>query len=217
MGFLLLQYEFQRANREVNLCNRKTVRINNQLTRATKRIEKMESVFSKEKTALETDWNNRKSTMTQGLSQMAITITNSCGGDPAAAADAFRLQMQNIVIAGVPLASLVSIPASALDTSSAGGDTSKINQIIMSAINSAVGQAQQMINTLVEQAKSIDEATLEAKQDAQLQPLSEKESDIQAEQSLNDTLSTLWEQRRDSAKEKLPQAIENSTGHFGLK
>ena len=99
MGFLLLQYEFQRANREVNLCNRKTVRINNQLTRATKRIEKMESVFSKEKTALETDWNNRKSTMTQGLSQMAITITNSCGGDPAAAANAFRLQMQNIVIA----------------------------------------------------------------------------------------------------------------------
>ena len=217
MGFLLLQYEFQRANREVNLCNRKTVRINNQLTRATKRIEKMESVFSKEKTALETDWNNRKSTMTQGLSQMAITITNTCGGDPTTAAGMFQTQMNNIVIAGVPLSSLVSIPSSALDVSSAGGDTSKINQIIMSAINSAVGQAQQMINTLVEQAKSIDEATLEAKQDAQLQPLSEKESDIQAEQSLNDTLSTLWEQRRDSAKEKLPQAIENSTGHFGLK
>ena len=215
MGFLLLQYEFQRANREVNLCNRKTVRINNQLTRATKRIEKMESVFSKEKTALETDWNNRKSAMTQGLSQLAIQITNGCGGNPSNASAMFAAQMQNIVIAGVPLSSLVSIPT--IDVTSANGDTSKINQMIMSAINTAVGQAQQMINTLVEQAKSIDEASLEAKQDAQLQPLSEKESDLQAEQSLNDTLTSLWEQRRDSAKEKLPQAIENATGHFGLK
>lgn len=214
MGFLLLQYEFQRANREVNLCNRKTVRINNQLTRATKRIEKMESVFSKEKTALETDWNNRKSTMTQGLSQMAINITNSCPGDPTAAAAAFASQMDNIVIAGVPLSSLVSIPTISVKS---GATDSEINQAIMSAINTAVSQAQSMINTLVEQAKSIDEATLEAKQDAQLEPLSEKESDLQAEQSLNDTLTSLWEQRRDSAKEKLPQAIENATGHFGLK
>lgn len=214
MGFLLLQYEFQRANREVNLCNRKTVRINNQLTRATKRIEKMESVFAKEKTALETDWNNRRSAMTQGLSQMAIGITNACGGNPQQAAAMFSQQMQNIVIAGVPLASLVGVPQISV---AQNATQSEINSAIMSAINSAIGQAQQMINTLVEQAKSIDEATLEAKQDAQLAPLSEKEGDIQAEQSLNDTLTSLWEQRKDSAKGKLPQAIENATGHFGLK
>lgn len=214
MGFLLLQYEFQRANREVNLCNRKTVRINNQLTRATKRIEKMESVFAKEKTALETDWNNRRSAMTQGLSQMAIGITNSCGGNAETASSMFATQMQNIVIAGVPLSSLVSLPTITVQE---GATESQMNQAIMSAINTAIGQAQSMINTLVEQAKSIDEATLEAKQDAQLQPLSEKESDIQAEQSLNDTLTEVWTQRRDSAKNKLPDAIENATGHFGLK
>ncbi len=214
MGFLLLQYEFQRANREVNLCNRKTVRINNQLTRATKRIEKMESVFAKEKTALENDWNNRRSAMTQGLSQMAIQITNSCGGNAQTAAAMFSSQMQNIVIAGVPLASLVGVPQISIPQNATA---SEANSAIMSAINSAISQAQQMINTLVEQAKSIDEASLEARQDAQLQPLSEKEGDIQAEQSLNDTLTSLWEQRRDSAKEKLPQAIENATGHFGLK
>ena len=214
MGFLLLQYEFQRANREVNLCHRTKIRANNQLKRATTRCEKMQSVFSKEKTALETDWNNRKSTMTQGLSQMAIGIVNSCGGDPARAVEMFVAQMNSIVIAGVNLSTLVGIPA--INIPSDATESQK-NQAIMSALNAAVSQAQTMINTLVEQAKSIDEATLEAKQDAQLQPLSEKESDLEAEVALNETLTTLWEQRRDAAKEKLPQAIENSTGKFGLK
>lgn len=215
MGFLLLQYEFQRANREVNLCNRKTVRINNQLTRATKRIEKMESVFGKEKSALESDYSRKQSAISQNLSQMAMAITSASGGDPVIAATNFNNQMNSIVIGGVCLGSLVQIGS--IDVSSAGGDSSKINQLIMTAINSAVNNAQQMLSTLIEQAKRLDEAQLENKQDEQLKPLSDKEADIQAEQSLNDTLTTLWTQRRDNAKEKLPQEIENATGHFGLK
>ncbi len=215
MGFLLLQYEFQRANREVNLCNRKTVRINNQLTRATKRIEKMESVFGKEKSALESDYSRKQSAISQNLSQMAMAITSASGGDPVVAATNFNNQMNSIVIGGVCLGSLVQIGS--IDVSSAGGDASKRNQLIMTAINSAINNAQQMLSTLIEQAKRLDEAQLENKQDEQLKPLSDKEADIQAEQSLNDTLTTLWTQRRDNAKEKLPQEIENATGHFGLK
>lgn len=215
MGFLLLQYEFQRANREVNLCNRKTVRINNQLTRATKRIEKMESVFGKEKSALESDYSRKQSAISQNLSQMAMAITSASGGDPAVAAANFNNQMNSIVIGGVCLGSLVQIGS--IDVSSAGDDSTKRNQLIMTAINSAINNAQQMLSTLIEQAKRLDEAQLENKQDEQLKPLSDKEADIQAEQSLNDTLTTLWTQRRDNAKEKLPQEIENATGHFGLK
>ena len=215
MGFLLLQYEFQRANREVNLCNRKTVRINNQLTRATKRIEKMESVFGKEKSALDADYSRKQSAISQNLSQMAMAITSVSGGDPVAAATNFNNQMNSIVIGGVCLGSLVQIGS--IDVSSAGSDSSKKNQLIMTAINSAINNAQQMLSTLIEQAKRLDEAQLENKQDEQLKPLSDKEADIQAEQSLNDTLTTLWTQRRDNAKEKLTQEIENATGHFGLK
>lgn len=215
MGFLLLQYEFQRANREVNLCNRKTVRINNQLTRATKRIEKMESVFGKEKSALDADYSRKQSAISQNLSQMAMAITSVSGGDPVVAATNFNNQMNSIVIGGVCLGSLVQIGS--IDVSSAGSDSSKRNQLIMTAINSAINNAQQMLSTLIEQAKRLDEAQLENKQDEQLKPLSDKEADIQAEQSLNDTLTTLWTQRRDNAKEKLPQEIENATGHFGLK
>lgn len=215
MGFLLLQYEFQRANREVNLCNRKTIRINNQLARATKRIEKMESVFGKEKSALEADYSRKQSAIGQNLSMLAMAIANSANGNGANAAANFNNQMNNIVIGGVPLGSLVQIGS--IDTSSANGDTSKANQIILTAINSAINSAQQMMSTLIEQAKSLDTAALESRQDEQLKPLSDKEADIQAEQSLNDTLTTLWEQRRDSAKQKLPQEIENGMGHFGLK
>ena len=215
MGFLLLQYEFQRANREVNLCNRKTVRINNQLTRATKRIEKMESVFGKEKSALDADYSRKQSAISQNLSQMAMAITSVSGGDPVVAATNFNNQMNSIVIGGVCLGSLVQIGS--IDVSSAGSDSSKKNQLIMTAINSAINNAQQMLSTLIEQAKRLDDAQLENKQDEQLKPLSDKEADIQAEQSLNDTLTTLWTQRRDNAKEKLPQEIENATGHFGLK
>ena len=215
MGFLLLQYEFQRANREVNLCNRKTIRINNQLARATKKIEKMESVFGKEKSALEADYSRKQSAIGQNLSMLAMAIANSANGNGANAAANFNNQMNNIVIGGVPLGSLVQIGS--IDTSSANGDTSKANQIILTAINSAINSAQQMMSTLIEQAKSLDTAALESRQDEQLKPLSDKEADIQAEQSLNDTLTTLWEQRRDSAKQKLPQEIENGMGHFGLK
>ena len=212
---MLLQYEFQRANREVNLCNRKTVRINNQLTRATKRIEKMESVFAKAKTNNDNKWNNNKSTITQALSNLALGIASSSGGNGATAAANFNNAMTGIVIGGVCLATLVQIPA--IDVSSAGGDLTKAQQIIQTAISSAVGQAQQIVQQLIDAAKDVDEAMLEQKQDAQLAPLSDKEGDLQAEQSLNETLTTIWEQRRDSAKEKLPQAIENATGKFGLK
>lgn len=215
MGFMLLQYEFQRANREVNLCNRKTVRIDNQLTRATKRIEKMESVFAKAKTANDNKWNNNKSTITQALSNLALGIASSSGGNGATAAADFNNAMTGIVIGGVCLATLVQIPS--IDVSSAGGDLTKAQQIIQTAISSAVGQAQQIVQQLIDAAKDLDEAMLEQKHDAQLAPLSEKEGDLQAEQSLNETLTTIWEQRRDSAKEKLPQAIENATGKFGLK
>lgn len=214
MGFLLLQYEFQRANREVNLCNRKTVRINNQLTRATKRIEKMESVFAKEKTANETKWNNISSTYSQQLSMAGMSITQGATS-AAAAISNFNSLMMGINIAGICLGSLVQLSPSAI--SADPSDPTALKSAIMTAINGAIGQAQSMMRQLIEQGKSLDEAALEQRQDAQLQPLSEMEGDLQAEQSLNDTLTSLWEQRRDSAKEKLPQAIENATGHFGLK
>ncbi len=212
MGFLLLQYEFQRANREVNLCQRKGVRINNQLTTATKRIEKMQSVFAKEKSANETKWNNIKSTFSQQLSQAGMVISSQSNGQAGVAQTNLAALLGGISIAGVPLATYVAIP-----NIQTGATAQETNAAIMTAINSAIGQAQSVLSQLVDEGKDMDEAALEERQNAQLQPLSDKEADIQAEKSLNDVLTDLWTERKENAKGKLPDAIKDSMSGFGLK
>ena len=58
MGFLLMQYEYQRATSQYNLCERTGIRLNDQLEKYTKRIENMQSLFSKAESRLENNWNN---------------------------------------------------------------------------------------------------------------------------------------------------------------
>ncbi len=212
---MLLQYEFQRANREVNLCQRKGIRLNNQLTRATKRIEKMTSVFDKAKSALNTRWDNQQREFSQGLSNLALRIASVSGGDGNYAAAYFNDALKGMVIGGICLATLIQIPA--IDVSGAEGDSTKASQIIQTAISSAVGQAQQIVQQLIQNARDIDQAALEGQQDAQMAPLAEKEADIQAEKSLNDVLTDLWTERKENAKGKLPDAIKDSMSGFGLK
>ena len=212
---MLLQYEFQRANREVNMCQRKGIRLNNQLTRATKRIEKMTSVFDKAKSALNTRWDNQQREFSQCLSNLALGIASTSGGDGEAAAAQFNYAVSQMIIGGISLGTLIKIPT--INVSGANGDSTKINQIIQTAISSAVGQAQQMVQQLIQNARDIDQATLEGQQDAQMAPLAEKEADIQAEKSLNDVLTDLWKERQENAHSKLPDAIKDSMSGFGLK
>lgn len=214
MGFMLLQYEFQRANREVNICQRKGVRINNQLTRATKRIEKMTSVFDKAKTALNKDWDRTQNAVNQALSNCAMQAAQT--GNAAAAAALFNGVVAGIRIGGVVLGSLISLDPSSIQIPQ-NATQAQITQAIQTAVSAAVGQANQIAQQLIENARDIDEAKLEAKQDAQMAPLAEKEADIQAEKSLNDVLTDLWTERKENAKGKLPDAIKDSMSGFGLK
>lgn len=214
MGFMLLQYEFQRANREVNMCQRKGVRLNNQLTRATKRIEKMTSVFDKAKTALNKDWDRHQSSVNQALSNCALQAAQS--GTAEAAAALFNNVVAYIRIGGVDLRSVVYLDPRSINIP-AGATQAQTTQAIQTAISAAVGQANQIAQQLIENARDIDQANLEAKQDAQMAPLAEKEADIQAEKSLNDVLTDLWSERKENAKGKLPDAIKDSMSGFGLK
>lgn len=214
MGFMLLQYEFQRANREVNICERKGVRINNQLTRATKRIEKMTSVFDKAKTALNRDWDRTQNAVNQALSNVSLraaTLTTATD-----AANLFNGAVAGIRIGGVDLRSVVYLDPSSINIP-AGATAAQVSQAIQTAISAAVGYANQVAQQLIQNARDIDEAKLEAKQDAQMAPLAEKEADIQAEKSLNDVLTDLWRERKENAKGKLPDAIKDSMSGFGLK
>lgn len=214
MGFMLLQYEFQRANREVNICQRKGIRINNQLTRATKRIEKMTSVFDKAKTALNKDWDRTQNAVNQALSNCALQAAQS--GSAQAAAALFNNVVDGIKIGGVKLSTLIQLDPASIQIPQ-NATQAQIVQAIQTAVSAAVGQANQIAQQLIENARDIDEAKLEAKQDAQMAPLAEKEADIQAEKSLNDVLTDLWTERKENAKGKLPDAIKDSMSGFGLK
>lgn len=207
MGFLLLQYEYQRANRQTNLLTRTGIRLNDQIARYTKRIEKMESVFSKAQTRLDNKYQQLSN-----LANAQITSAQSTTSTDASAAFAnFNSAMRGITIGGICLASLVSI------NTQQSINSENAAQAIMMALSSAAAQAKSILATLIENAKEADSTKLQMQQDAQLEPISEKEGDLQAQQATNDALITLWEQRRDAAKEKLPDAIQNSMGHYGIK
>ena len=204
MGFLLLQYEYQRANRQCNLLTRTGIRLNDQIGRYTKRIEKMQSVFSKAQSRLENKYSQMSNMMGNRISGAASQIASG-STDPMVN---LKNAICSCVIGGVNLGNFVnfrSIPAGATQ------------QDILAAMTQAASEAKSVLATLIQNAQEADTEKLQAQQDAQLQPISEKEGDLQAEQNTNDALITLWEQRRDAAKEKLGPAIENSMGKYGIK
>jgi len=213
MGFLLLQYEYQRANRQCNLLTRTGIRLNDQIARYTKRINKMESVFSKKKSSLESQY-------TQMSSRFGSVIASQ---QSIASIEGFNNCLKAIVIGGISLGSLIQVQRTSSQQTQTGSDQtsttteSKANQQILIDIANAAAQAKSVMSTLISNAQEADTEKLEAQEEAQTAPIAEKEGDLQAEQTTNDALITLWEQRRDSAKEKLPDAIQNSMGHYGLK
>ena len=201
MGFLLLQYE--RANTQYNLCERTGIRLNNELTRATKRVERMQSVFQKAQTQLENRWNN----MSQIFNSQISTACNGAAGsaDATAAATAFGAALNSIVIGGIPLGGYCQVTVKGTD-----------KQAILSDLSNAAAQAKAVMAQLIQNAKDADEQKLQYQNDQQLQPIAEKESDIDAEKTLNEALTTLWEQRRDNAKDRLSKDIENGVAKYGL-
>ncbi len=210
MGFLLLQYEYQRANRQCNLLTRTGIRLNDQIARYTKRISKMESVFSKQKTRLENQYTQKSNWMNSRISSaMSMGPQN------------LQSAIASCVIGGVSLGQFIRVDdfkaQPGVSTGADDNSQTSQNQAMLAALSNAASQAKAILQTLIQNALEADQEKLEAQENAQLEPISEKEGDLQAEQTTNDALITLWEQRRDAAKEKLPDGIQNSMGHYGIK
>ena len=204
MGFLLLQYEYQRASREVSVHQRAGMRLDNQVTRYTKRVEKMQSVFQKAQDRLENNYS-RLNNLAGNTIQSAI---NGCAAMGASGAGAFQGVLNGIVIGGISLGQFVAVPSIASGATAAD---------VLSVLSNAAAQAKSILNSLIEDAKDADMERLQAQQDEQLQPISEKEADLEAEKNLEDTLCDLWTTRRDNAKQRLGQDIKNSMAGYGLQ
>ena len=210
MGFLLLQYEYQRANRQCNLLTRTGIRLNDQIARYTKRISKMESVFSKQKTRLENQYTQKSNLMNSRISSaMSMGPQN------------LQSAIASCVIGGVSLGQFIRVgdfqAQAGVSTGADENSQTSQNQAMLAALSNAASQAKAILQTLIQNALEADQEKLEAQENAQLEPISEKEGDLQAEQTTNDALITLWEQRRDAAKEKLTDGIQKSMGHYGIK
>lgn len=192
-----MSYEYQRATREYNRCEATGVRLNNQITRYTKRVANMENVFEKAKNKVETKYTSlsraASSTITQGQ-----TMSQTLNG--------FRATLGTIVIGGVNLLSMVSVP-----TSLPSGTN------LQTALSTYGAQASTALSQLIEAAKDAETEALSEKQDDMLAPIQEKESDLKAEETLNASLTTLWKERKEAAKSQLAEDAKDSMSSFGLK
>lgn len=198
MGLLLLQYEYQRANNQVNLCERTGIRLKDQLDRYTKRVSKMEELFNKQKSNLDNRYNQMQQLMYSNLS--AASMCTDWGQFVANVGS-----MGNIgSIDGTQLLGMANV-------TDPGSDT----KAVTAAIASASANIRQLMAALFDQLKQFDMDRLEYQQEQQLDPIKEKEDEYTQKSSSNDVLLTLWEKRRDGAKEKLGQSTQDF-GKFGI-
>jgi len=203
MGFLLLQYEFQRASREVSVHQRAGIRLDNQVIRYTKRIENMQSVFQKAGDRLEKNYA-KLSNLANNSIQGSINAAAASGANAQAL---FQGTLNGIVVGGVSLGSIIQVGGLSADAS---------EKDILSALSNAAAQAKATLSEMIENAAEADKERLQAQQDEQLQPISEKEADLQARKTLEDTLCDLWTTRRDNAKQHLGQDVKESMAGYGL-
>ena len=199
-----MQYEYQRANTQVNLLERTGIRLNDQLTRYTKRVEKMQTIFQKAETRLEQTWDTY-------AKNYALGITNSASGGNLSMLES---AINSIVIGGMPLSAYISVGRGPSVTDPS--DTAAVARANLAYAQNIASQAQQVITQLIATAKEADLEKLHIQQDAQLDPIAEKESECDAQVKSNDALLTVWETRRDSAKERLGKDIDSGISHYGL-
>lgn len=207
MGFLLLQYEYQRANSKVNSYQRTGITLNNKMDRLTKRISKMEKMFEKQKSNIQTKWDAYSRNASSILSRASSEGSVTCNADMVQGA------INGIVVGGHSLGEYVRVQLP--DTRSM--DASAARATIAQALSTAIAQANAVLQNLIEAVKESQTNAIEEQEEAQMAPINDRQIDIEADQTLNDTLTTMWTTRRDNAKEKLGEGIKESMSGFGIK
>ena len=189
MGFLLMQYEFQRASHEVTVHEAAKVRYDNLQERYTKRVEKMESIFTKRKNQMETEWRNYSS-------QATATINGATGGS----GDAFNAMLATMIVGGHCLGDYVSVQSNAS----------------IQDLTTAAQKVSALLQQLISAAKEADIERIEDQEESMLDPIREKDTEMQAKSNLESTLTTIWQQRKDNAEQRLGQDIKGAFSGYTL-
>ncbi len=210
MGLLLMQYEYQKAKQKVNLYELRGIRLNDMSERYAKRIADIEKLFNKKQSSLESQFSTFQSQLNSKI-QMA------------SATGSFDINIGSIFTGfGIGNAPAITSLQTALGTAVAGlgndanGNALSTQQEIAAQRASLASQLQSVLQVTLNALKEAALAELEAAEDRQREPIAAKDAEIQADVAENDTLLTLAEERKEAAKNRLPNVIKDSVAHYGL-
>jgi hypothetical protein len=188
-----MQYEFQRASHQVTVHEGAKIRYDNLQERYAKRVEKMESVFTKRKDQLKNDYRDM-------INGQKATLNGATGGSVAA----FNALMGSIIVGGHSLGSYIQVSTTATGA--------QLLQELSTAAQKATSILQQLINS----AKEADTERIEDQEERMLDPIREKDTEMQAKSNLESTLCTVWEQRKQNAEQRLGQDIKGAFSGYTL-
>ncbi|MGN1152559.1 MAG: hypothetical protein ACI4S3_00885 [Candidatus Gastranaerophilaceae bacterium] len=212
MGLLLMQYEYQKAKQKCNVLELKGIRLHDQQELYTKRISNIEKLYSKKKTQLESKYSRINS-------QLSSSINNAVAmGTGFSAASIFSsLGLSTRVTAGNTFDTQLNEALTGEMKDSNGNvitDASKIETKKQSIMSAAANQLLSQLQAILEAIKEAELAQLEEMEDAQREPIAEKDAEIQADVAENDTLMTLAKERMEAAKGRLPDTVKGSVAHY---
>ena len=190
-----MQYEYQRASHEVTVHEAAKIRYENLQTRYSKRVEKMESIFTKRKNQLSTDYKSLQS-------QASANISSATGGSAAA----FEAMLGSIIIGGHSLGDYIDCSSA---SSLSGSD-------LLRELSSLAQKANAALQTLIQAAQDADTERLEDQEEQMLDPIREKDTEMEAKSNLEQTLTTVWDERKEAAKQRLGQDVKGAFGGFTL-
>ena len=223
MGLLLMQYEYQKAKQKCNVLELKGIRLHDQQELYTKRISNIEKLYSKKKSQLESRYSQMNSRLSSTINQAAAmgTLNGSIFSSLGISSSLLK--------AGGFQASINSAIASTLGTEQADGtyilgdgdnartiDATKAASQKQAILANAASQLTTLLQSILEAIKEAELAQLEEMEDAQREPIAEKDAEIQADVAENDTLMTLAKERMEAAKGRLPDTVKGSVAHYGL-
>ena len=209
MGLLLMQYEYQKAKQKVNLYELRGIRLNDMSERYAKRIADIEKLFNKKQTSLESQFSTIQSQINSAISSV------SASGDFSA------LSISSIftnlgISSNAPACSSLEAAFTAAKDQIETGTTLENVQKAAAQRASLASQLQSVLQVTINALKEAAIADLEAAEDKQREPIAAKDAEIQADVAENDTLLTMAEERKEAAKNRLPNTIKDSVAHYGL-
>jgi len=175
------------------------------------RMGKINELFAKRSTQLESKWNRISSQASMKLSQFAVS-----GGSGLAAGGASIFEgLLGGAITQTLITTAIGTAQGDIEASTTATELQKQNAKATAA-SQVASQLQSLLQLVLDQLKEAEEAALEVEKEEMLEPVAEKDVEMEMKIATNDTLLTLAETRAEKAKAKLGQYAKDSVAGFGI-